>query len=255
MAVLPLSPKNAARACAPGSTSQRVTWLCCSRSARASSAAAARSCRTGVAERSSTTEQGAGTATLTRAPTAATSASALSADSWHTGRRQSIRCGAWFTGSQAEMWGTPGRRAGFFQTRRRRRNKECTACMASRAAALGWPVPRLASGMASPLPPSRAAKRSAAKVQTIELSRFGQAKRAVAAAESPQGWLWGLEPVCPHPETAPGRVPGTAEAEGEIVAAREGSTRARDRRAGSRRWRGQARFPLPDPAMRGKLDE
>src|SRR5262252_3740021 len=98
-----------------------------------SSAAAAPSCRTGVAERSSTTEQGEGTAALTRAPTAATIASALSADSRHAGRKQSIHCDAWLAGIQAEA-ATPGGGAGFFQIGLRRRNKECTDCMA-----LGFP--------------------------------------------------------------------------------------------------------------------
>jgi hypothetical protein len=82
----------------------------------------------------------------------------LSADSWHAGRRQSIRCSASLAGSRAEA-ATPRGGAGFFRTRRHRRTNECAACMASRAAALGWMVPRLASGMGSPLPPYRAAKR------------------------------------------------------------------------------------------------
>ena len=94
-----------------------------------SRAAAAPSCRTGVAERSSTTEQGEGAAALTRAPTAATSASVLSADSRHAGRKQRIHPDAWLAGSHVEA-ATPGGRAGFFQIGLRRRNKECTDCMA-----------------------------------------------------------------------------------------------------------------------------
>ena len=95
-----------------------------------SSTAAAPSCRTGVAERSSTTEQGEGSAALTRASTAATRASALSADSRHAGRKQSTHCDAWLAGSQVEA-ATPGGEADFFQMGLRRRNKECTDCMAS----------------------------------------------------------------------------------------------------------------------------
>jgi hypothetical protein len=43
---------------------------------------------------------------------------------------------------------------------------------------------------------------------------------ATAAAEQPQGWLWGIEPVSPILQRRLGRVPTTADAEEEIVAAR-----------------------------------
>ena len=43
---------------------------------------------------------------------------------------------------------------------------------------------------------------------------------AAAAAELPQGWLWGIEPVSPILKRRLGRVPETAEAEEEIVVAR-----------------------------------
>jgi hypothetical protein len=43
---------------------------------------------------------------------------------------------------------------------------------------------------------------------------------AAAAAEWPQGWLWGIEPVSPILKRRLGRVPTTADAEEEITAAR-----------------------------------
>jgi hypothetical protein len=43
---------------------------------------------------------------------------------------------------------------------------------------------------------------------------------AATAAELPQGWLWGIEPVSPILNRRLGRIPETAEAEEEIIAAR-----------------------------------
>jgi hypothetical protein len=43
---------------------------------------------------------------------------------------------------------------------------------------------------------------------------------AATAAEWPQGWLWGIEPVSPILKRRLGRVPTTADAEVEIIAAR-----------------------------------
>jgi hypothetical protein len=43
---------------------------------------------------------------------------------------------------------------------------------------------------------------------------------AAPAAEWPQGWLWGIEPVSPILKRRLGRVPTTADAEVEIIAAR-----------------------------------
>lgn len=126
-----LAAASAARACAAGRTSRRLTSLSLSKPPSCWSAAAAPSCRAGVADRSSTTAQGRGTAARTWALTAASRQSALSAESGQASRRCNIRENDWSAGRQPRA-ATLANGAGFLQEKRRRRNKECPEFMASR---------------------------------------------------------------------------------------------------------------------------
>jgi len=228
MASPALAVANAARACTAGRTSRRLAWPFLSQPPSCRSAAAAPSWRSGVAERSSTTNQGAGTAARTRALTAATSASALSAESGQAGRRHSIREKGWLTGRQSRA-AIPGSGAGLLQKKRRRRNKVCTNCMASRFPCLRGPSQPGVNEGPGYLPPLPHAPRL-----------------TWLAATAPIDGEHARFPPCSHPSHAPSQNHRRSRTchDGLGCASRGRSSMADDREVRGRGGRGRG-VPLP----------